>query len=1063
MRLATRRHRLATVLSLVCLGAVAVPTLASDLQLIHSFDSPPTQPWGPLVRGSDGALYGTTYFGGAFGYGIIFKVNEDGSGYAKLHDFDGTNGANPGTALVDGPDGALYGTTRGGGAFSWGTIFRIDKDGSGFAKLYDFDLSTNGGAPGAALLSEGGVLYGTTTTGGPSFNGVVFKITTSGAFTKLHDFQGSDGSYPQGDLIVGSDGLLYGNTFYGGTAYAGVIYRLSTDGSFFERIHDFNWAEGANPRGALIRGLDGLLYGAAGHGGQIGYGSLFRLSETGSSFQKLHDFDATNGSEPMGSLALGADGEFYGSAVTGGAQSAGATFRLTHAGVFTKLADLGGTYGTSPLPLVRSSGADLIGITFYGGVQGSVIFRMTPTGSLTKLIELGITDGSGPQAGLIHGDDGALYGTARNGGRFNRGVVFKLREDGTGFRVLHEFDGTNGAVPFAGLEKGSDGAFYGTTSSGGSSDLGTVYRLNQDGSGFVKLHEFGGQDGSYPNGALLASSDQMLYGLTTMGGDSNQGVVYQISESGAFTKLRDLSSLDGGQPGYARLVEGSDGTLYGTASSGGAGYGTVFRIRKDGSGFVKIHDFDSAGGAYPNAGLIFGSDGGLYGTTHQGGSSSVGTVFKLRPDGSGFQVLRQFNIGDGGNPNSALTRSADGRLLGTALFGGTGGFAGVVFKISEDGSYFAQLHSFNQFDGAAPSGHVLVGHDAALYSTTSSGGPSSAGVVFRLVPDPDTDDDGALDPKDNCPSVANPDQLDSDFDGLGNACDSDDDNDGVPDAGDNCPIVYNNDQANRYGGPAGDACEDTDGDSRLDASDNCPLVGNPDQIDSDFDGRGDACDPPNVSISDVTINEEDSGQVNAGFVVSLFPPSGAPASVQIRTQSGSATSGSDFVPLNLTMTFKPGQTARSLTVKLLGDTNDEDDENYFVQLSNPVGAEIGRTQGMGTILDDDGAPNVRVDSPSIVEGPNDRLLKFTVTLSSASGKTVTVSFATANDTATTPDDYIAASGELVFQPGECARSVEVTVKADMIREGSERFFLNLLSAMNATITVGQGIGTIRDQ
>src|SRR5262245_35913081 len=244
LEIAARRRFFAFQIAWLLAGVPSIVMAQPGFDVLHFFDSPPREPHGPLVVGSDGALYGTAAYGGAFGYGIVFKVNPDGSAYTKLHDFDRTNGANPIAGLVKGPDGALYGTTQSGGA-NWGVVFKINENGSGFAKLYEFDLFTNGGMPETPLVSgNDGNLYGTTRNGGAAFNGVIFRITPAGAFTKLYDFDGPNGAYPQGALIEGRDGALYGTTFYGGTPNCGVVYKVNTDGSGFLRIHEFDCTNG---------------------------------------------------------------------------------------------------------------------------------------------------------------------------------------------------------------------------------------------------------------------------------------------------------------------------------------------------------------------------------------------------------------------------------------------------------------------------------------------------------------------------------------------------------------------------------------------------------------------------------------------------------------------------------------------------------------------------------------------------------------------------------------------------------------------------------------------------
>ena len=1060
------RPRLAVLLLLLLGVAVAGAPVRAVAQpafdVLHAFDSPPRQPYGALIRGSDGALYGTANSGGAFGMGVIFKIDADGSNLVRLHDFDGMSGASPAAGLVKGSDGALYGTTESGGG-QGGVIFRINEDGSGFTKLYEFDFFTSGGAPVAPLISDGsGSLYGTTRGGGAWSNGVVFKITEAGSFTKLHDFDGSLGGISYAPLMIGGDGALYGTTVFGGLSGCGVVFRMSEDGSTFGTLHDFDCAEGAYPYGGLAQGSNGL-YGTTSGGGPSGYGTVFRVDVTGSVFEKIHDFDYAMGANPYVGLAKGSDGAFYGTTQQGGSGN-GTVFRITEAGIFARIHEFVGTDGFFPQAvLLTGPDAALYGSTLFGGALGhGVIFKLSESGAtFSKLQDLGSTSGSGPLSGLVRGSDGAFYGTTSGGGTLNKGVVFRIAEDGSGFTKLHDFVDEDGAGPHSGLAQGADGALYGTTRFGGPSGLGTVYRITEGGS-FNKVHDFEGTDGAHPYASLLNGSDGFLYGTTLQGGTHDQGVVFRITEAGGFTKLHDFDGPNGAFP--TGLVRGSDGALYGTASDGGAsGRGAVFRMSDDGSSFAKLHDFDDASGHFPIGTLLSGSDGALYGTAIGGGSQFQGVVFRITRDGSSFTKLKEFDYyTSGGQPYAGLIKGSDGALYGTTAVGGSTG-GGVVFKISEDGTYFARLHVFDQTTGASPYGPLLEGNDGAFYGTASYGGPSLAGVVYRLVPEPDTDGDGSLDSQDNCPSLPNPGQLDTDFDGVGDVCDDDDDGDGALDGADNCPVAYNPDQANHYGGPAGDVCEDTDGDGVLDAFDNCPVVANPLQTDSDFDGKGDACDPPEISISDVAVNEENHAFVNAGFIVRLSPASTSPVTVRFRTTPGTASSGTDYTAIPLTtLTFSPGQTAKALTVKVRGDVEDEDDETFLISLSSPVGATLADSEGIVTILDDDPTPTLTVDSPSIVEGSKDRSLRFTVSLSAASGRTVTVSYSTADDSATTPSDYTATSGEITFAHGQESKMVFVIIKGDRIHEGDETFFLNLFAPTNATLANGPGVGTVLD-
>jgi uncharacterized repeat protein (TIGR03803 family) len=247
----------------------------------------------------------------------------------------------------------------------------------------------------------------------------------------------------------------------------------------------------------------------------------------------------------------------------------------------------------------------------------------------------GSNDGVEPVAGLLQEPDGTLYGSASagGGGYFPLGTLFRLNMDGTGFSVIHHFAGSSSPAGPSGLIQGTDGALYGTTSSGPSYINGTVFKLNSDGTGFTLLADFGdGTSGANPGGGLIQGTDGALYGTAAAGGTYGDGTVFKLNTDGS--GLTALLSLDGSTTGansYAGLTQGTDGALYGTASVGGTGgYGTAFKLNTDGTGFTVLLNFDgSTNGALPDAGLIHGTDGNLYGTTSAGGDFGVGTVFRL--------------------------------------------------------------------------------------------------------------------------------------------------------------------------------------------------------------------------------------------------------------------------------------------------------------------------------------------------------------------------------------------------------------------------------------------------
>ncbi len=299
-------------------------------------------------------------------------------------------------------------------------------------------------------------------------------------------------------------------------------------------------------------------------------------------------------------------------------------------------------------------------------------------------------------------------------------------------KTLHTFAGSpkDGAQPYGGLIQGRDGNFYGTTYSGGGSDLGTVFSIT--GAGVLSnVYNFGGSsDGKNPEAGLIQGSDGFLYGTTYGGGTGGAGTVFKVGTTGGLTTLHYFTGVaDGGYP-QAGIVQGSDSNYYGTTSGGGAsGAGTLFVVFP--AGFISEYSFTGGtNGVNPKAGLVQGTDGSFYGTTYSGGVSNAGAVFRYSL-GNGLTPLYNFTGGeDGANPQGALVEGIDSNFYGTT-FGGAYGY-GTVFRISSAGTLTVLWIFGDGSDGGNPEGGLILGQDDNFYGTTSTGGTSGAGTVFKI-------------------------------------------------------------------------------------------------------------------------------------------------------------------------------------------------------------------------------------------------------------------------------------------------------------------------------------------
>lgn len=219
-----------------------------------------------------------------------------------------------------------------------------------------------------------------------------------------------------------------------------------------------------------------------------------------------------------------------------------------------------------------------------------------------------------------------------------------------------------------------------------------------------------------------------------------------------------------------------------------------------------------------------------------------------------------------------------------------------------------------------------------------------------------------------------------------------------------------------------------------------------------------------LTIADLSVAEGDSGTTNAVFTVTLSPASSQTVTVDYATAAGTAVANNDYTTTSGQLTFTPGQTTRTITVPINGDTNDESDETFTVNLSNASNADIIDGTATGTIVDDDGLGSLTINDQTVAEGDSGtKSVVFTVTLSPAAASAVTVNYATANGTASASTDYLTNSGLLTFNPGQTSKTITVTVNGDDTDEGvSENFLVNLSNASGANIADSQAAGTITD-
>jgi uncharacterized repeat protein (TIGR03803 family) len=282
-----------------------------------------------LVFDTKGALYGTTIQGGAYNLGTMFKLDPASKALTTLHSFTGADGSWPFAVLVFGTKDTLYGTTAFGGAHGYGTLFKLDTATKALTTLHSF-TGADGSLPTSVLVFDTkDALYGTTLQGGAHGFGTVFKLdTATKVLTTLHSFTGADGSLPYAVLVFDTKGALYGTTFQGGAHNVGTVFKLEPATKELAVLHSFRGTDGANPNAGLVFDTKGELYSTTGFGGKYGKGTVFKLDLATKVLTTLHAFTGADGANPYAGLVFDTKGALYSTTIQGGAHNLGTAFKL---------------------------------------------------------------------------------------------------------------------------------------------------------------------------------------------------------------------------------------------------------------------------------------------------------------------------------------------------------------------------------------------------------------------------------------------------------------------------------------------------------------------------------------------------------------------------------------------------------------------------------------------------------------------------------------------------------------------------------------------------------------
>ena len=598
--------------------------------LVGFIGSNGAHPYAGLTSDAAGNLYSTTEAGGSANDGTVFELAKGSGSVTTLASFTGSNGAFPYAGLTADAAGNLYGTTFLGGSAGGGTIFELVKGTSTLTTLASFTGSDGADPYSGLTVDAAGNLYGTTNGGGSAYDGTVFELANgSGTITTLVSFTGSNGARPYAGLTLDAAGNLYGTTSAGGSANDGTVFEVAKGTSTVTTLISFTGSNGADPIGGLTADAAGNLYGTTSAGGSAGYGTAFELS--GSGFVVA----------PAVTLASSPNADNAHTAVLGSATAAASgdvlTVTLTSDADFANGSSLvlsnGSLVYTPGLVTAAEVGSDTLAYTITDTVTGAVTteaqavtlgagpapvvtFASKPSAANGVTATLGTAvAGFGSDALSVNLTSDADFATGSTLALTNGSLIYtpglvtaaKVGSDAVSYTVtdtvtgavttetqavtlspatlttLANFNGSDGANPFAGVTVDPAGILYGTTRGGGDFDYGTVFEFDAKTQSLSSLVQFGDVSGAFADGRLATDAAGNLYSTTNGGGYAFDGTAFELSPANkTFNSLLTFngSSTSGALP-FGGLISDAYGNLYGTTqyTNGiGSGSGTVFEI-----------------------------------------------------------------------------------------------------------------------------------------------------------------------------------------------------------------------------------------------------------------------------------------------------------------------------------------------------------------------------------------------------------------------------------------------------------------------------------------------------
>ena len=649
-----------------------------------------------LTKAPNGKLFGVTKMGGNYGYGTLFEYDPMSKQLTKKFDFSSDYASVPTSTLVVAPNGRLYGSTGAGTLepYAYGTIFEYDPLSEKVEKIYDFGTTKRLQQPTALAVAQNGKLYGVARYGGTARGGIFEIDPTTKIFTNKHEFTEAEGSYPLAFLTEGPNGKLYGTCSSSSSAnnYAGTVFEYNYKTNQVTKLADFDRdVTGSFPQKKLCFASDGKFYGIA--RGNLGIGVFFQFDPTSNSLNKKFDFG--NYQTFKGSVVEGSNKKLLGFS-TGDMRSDIFTYDLAatllrkkglEKTMLQNYADVDLLY--TPELLTPKENQTIVFQPLSPATLGDDPFYFSATATSSLPVRYSSSD---PSIATVEGNKLTILKTGS--------VTITAHQDGN---IYYNAAPNVQQVLVINLTSGAQ--LWGIAAD-------RIFSLDKDGSNLAFRKQFL-DDSQRPFTDILAPYNNKLYGVTYSGGILNRGIIFEFDPTTKqYTKKHDFNSDEGGSINAA--VVSATGILYRFSWSNGSYSLSEYNLTTS----VYTNDFNFEQD-YPS-GMAIGDNGKIYGTCSSGGASGAGYLFEYDPTTKMLKAKVNFDYSNNGWIPTGITQ-ANGKLYGCNLLGGAND-RGVLYEYDPSTEVFSKRIDFTAKIGY-PFGGVIyrAGKLYGLYSSNDLG------------------------------------------------------------------------------------------------------------------------------------------------------------------------------------------------------------------------------------------------------------------------------------------------------------------------------------------------------